>query len=163
MNIEKAIEKAIAEELTISYMQAGRSITGDNVVIVAQSLARAVDFRNEQEVHAAFTKARDTEAIPIQGTLKGIVATIREKQSSNRKAISWQPTITKEQSDYIYAWWHLHGTRMAWLTDEKARATVEAFEADRNNREFVSYQNGWTHVASDNVMKYGTATMRTRL
>lgn len=76
------IEKAIAEELTLSYMQAGRSITGENVVIVAQSLARAVDFRNEQEVHAAFTKARDTEAIPLQGTLKGIVDSMRRLETS---------------------------------------------------------------------------------
>ena len=76
------IEKAIAEELTLSYMQAGRSITGENVVIVAQSLARAVDFRNEQEVHAAFTKARDTEAIPLQGTLKGIVDSMRRIETS---------------------------------------------------------------------------------
>lgn len=76
------IEKAIAEELTLSYMQAGRSVAGENVVIVAQSLARAVDFRNEQEVHAVFTKARDTEAIPLQGTLKGIVDSMRRMETS---------------------------------------------------------------------------------
>lgn len=158
-----SIEKAIAEELTLSYMHAGRSITGENVVIVAQSLARAVDFRNEQEVHAAFTKARDTEAIPLQGTLKGIVANIREKQVANRNAISWKPAITKEQSDFIYAWWHLRGTRMAWLTVEKAQSIVDAFEADPKHREFVEYQKKWKHVAADNVRRYGVVTMRTRL
>lgn len=160
--IEGKILKAITDEMTLSYTAAGR-VVPTTLSVVAASLADAIDFKDEAMVHAAFKKARDTEAIPIQGTLKGIVATIREKQASNRKAISWHPTITKEQSDYIYAWWHLHGTLMAWLTEEKARATVEAFEADTNNREFVRYQNGWTHVAADNVMKYGTTTMRTRL
>ena len=160
--IEGKILKAVTDEMTLSYTATGR-VVPTTLSVVAASLADAIDFKDVETVHAAFKKARDTEAIPLQGTLKGIVATIREKQASNRKAISWHPAITKEQSDYIYAWWHLHGTRMAWLTDDKARATVEAFEADPNNREFVSYQNGWTHVAADNVMKYGTATMRTRL
>ena len=160
--IEGKILKAVTDEMTLSYTAAGR-VVPTTLSVVAASLADAIDFKDEATVHAAFKKARDTEAIPLQGTLKGIVANIREKQAANRKAISWSPAITKEQSDYIYAWWHLHGTRMAWLTDDKARATVESFEADPNNREFVSYQNGWTHVAADNVMKYGTATMRTRL
>lgn len=160
--IEGKILKAVTDEMTLSYTAAGR-VVPTTLSVVAASLADAIDFKDEATVHAAFRKARDTEAIPLQGTLKGIVATIREKQAANSNAITWQPAITKEQSDYIYAWWHLHGTRMAWLTDEQARATVEAFEADRKNREFVSYQNTWTHVAADNVIKYGTATMGTRL
>lgn len=160
--IEGKILKAVTDEMTLSYTAAGR-VVPTTLSVVAASLADAIDFKDEAMVHAAFKKARDTEAIPLQGTLKGIVANIREKQASNRKAISWNHAITKEQSDYIYAWWHLHGTRMAWLTDEKARATVESFESDPKNQEFVSYQNGWTHVAADNVMKYGTTTMRTRL
>lgn len=158
-----SIEKAIAEELTISYMQAGRSITGENVVIVAQSLARAVDFRSEQEVHAAFSRARDTEAIPLQGSLKGIVATIREKQAANSNSITWQSAITKEQSDYIYAWWHLHGSRMAWLIDSTARKIIDDFEADPKHRDFVNYQKGWTRVAADNVHRYGLVTIRSRI
>lgn len=161
--IEGKILKAVTDEMTLSYTAAGR-VVPTTLSVVAASLADAIDFKDEAMVHAAFRKARDTEAIPLQGTLKGIVANIREKQASNRKAISWNPAITKEQSDYIYAWWHLHGTKMAWLNDSQAEEIVDRFESDPKNKEFKEYQHrNWTHIAADNVMKYGTATMRTRL
>jgi hypothetical protein len=77
-----SIEKAIAEELTLSYMQAGRHLPKENIVIVARSLSEAVDFKDEAMVHAAFRKARDTEEIPLQGTLKGIVDGMRRLETS---------------------------------------------------------------------------------
>lgn len=76
------IEKAVAEELTLSYMQAGRHLPKENIVIVARSLSEAVDFKDEAMVHAAFRKARDTEEIPLQGTLKGIVDSMRRLETS---------------------------------------------------------------------------------
>ena len=77
-----SIEKAVAEELTLSYMQAGRHLPKENIVIVARSLSEAVDFKDEAMVHAAFRKARDTEEIPLQGTLKGIVDSMRRLETS---------------------------------------------------------------------------------
>jgi hypothetical protein len=163
-----SIEKAIAEELTLSYMQAGRSITSENVVIVAQSMARALDFHDEQEVHDVFKRARDMADVPTQMVLKQAMQNHRAENASQATYITYGTSedkrpVTKEEKDYIYAWWHLHGTRIPWLDDEKAKCIVTAFEVDPKNREFVNYQNGWTHVSADNVMKYGTSTMRTRL
>lgn len=77
-----SIEKAIADELTLSYMQAGRHLPKENIVIVARSLSEAVDFKDEAMVHAAFRKARDTEEIPLQGTLNGIVDGMRRLENS---------------------------------------------------------------------------------
>ena len=157
------IVNAVHQELTLSYTQAGR-VVPSTIDVVAASLADALDFSSVQEVHDTFKRARNMEDIPTQRVLKGIVATIREKQTSNRNAITWQPVITKEQYDYIYAWWHLRGTKMAWLTDSQAEEIVDRFESAPKNKEFKEYQHrNWTHVAADNVMKYGTATMRTRL
>lgn len=158
------IEKAIAEELTLSYMQAGRSVTGENVVIVAQSLERALDFRNEQEVHDVFKRARDMADVPTQMVLKQAMQNHRAERIPASQAITWNPSLTKSQSDYIHAWWHLRGTKMAWLTDSQAEEIVDRFESDPKNKEFKEYQHrNWTHVAADNLTKYGTATMRTRL
>ena len=163
-----SIEKAIAEELTLSYMQAGRSVTGDNVVIVAQSLARALDFRNKQEVHDVFNRARDMADVPTQMVLKQAMKNHRAENIQQPPAISYGTSedkrlVTKEEKDYIYAWWYFHGTRASWLTDEQARKIIDDFESNPKHREFVNYQNGWTHVAADNMMKHGAATMRTRL
>lgn len=77
-----SIEKAIAEELTLSYMQAGRHLPKENIVIVARSLSGAVAFKDEAMVHEAFRKARDTEEIPLQGTIKGIVDGMRRMETS---------------------------------------------------------------------------------
>jgi hypothetical protein len=163
-----SIEKAIAEELTLSYMQAGRSITGENVVIVAQSLARALDFCNEQEVHDVFKRARDMADVPTQMVLKQAMQNHRAENASQATYITYGTSedkrpVTKEEKDYIYAWWYFHGTRASWLTDEQARKIIDDFESNPKHREFVNYQNGWTHVAADNMMKHGAATMRTRL
>lgn len=163
-----SLQKAIAEELTKSYLQAGRHISSDNVKVVANSLMESVGFDSEEEVRETFKRARDMEDIPTQRVLKEALRNHRAENIPQATAISYGTSedtrpVMFEEKQYIFAWWHFHGTRMAWLTDEKARAIMDAFESDPKNKEFVSYQNGWTHVAADNVMKYGTATMGTRL
>jgi hypothetical protein len=108
------------------------------------------------------------EDIPTQRVLKEALRNHRAENIPQAPAISYGTSedkrpVTKEDKDYIYAWWHLHGTRMAWLTDEQAHKIIDDFEADPKHREFANCQNGWTHVAADNVRRYGVVTMRTRL
>ena len=79
--IEGKILKAITDEMTLSYTAAGR-VVPTTLSFVAASLADAVDFKDEAMVHAAFKKARYTEAIPLQGTLKGIVDSMRRLETS---------------------------------------------------------------------------------
>ena len=159
-----SIEMVIAEELTMSYVQAGRHISGENVAIVAKSLDSALGFDTEEEVRETFKRARDTEDIPTQRVLKESLRNHRAERIPASQAITWNPSLTKSQSDYIHAWWHLRGTKMAWLTDSQAEEIVDRFESDPKNKEFKEYQHrNWTHVAADNLTKYGTATMRTRL
>lgn len=79
--IEGKILKALTDEMTLSYTAAGR-VVPTTLSVVAASLADAIDFKDEAMVHAAFKKARDTEAIPLQGTLKGIVDGIRRLETS---------------------------------------------------------------------------------
>lgn len=161
------IVNAVHQELTLSYTQAGR-VVPSTIDVVSASLADALDFSSVQEVHDTFKRARNMEDIPTQRVLKEALRNHRADNMPKATAISYGTSedkrpVTKEEKDYVYAWWHLHGTRMAWLTDEQARKIVDDFEADPKHIEFVTYQNGWTHVAADNVMKYGTTTMRTRL
>ena len=155
------IVNAVHQELTLSYTQAGR-VVPSTIDVVAASLSDALDFSNVQEVHDTFKRARDMEDIPTQRVLKDALRNHRAETIQQPKSLPWQPSMTEAQRNYVFAWWHFHGTRMAWLTDEKARAIMDAFESDPKNKEFVIYQNTWTHVAEDNVMKYGTATMMTR-
>jgi hypothetical protein len=79
--IEGKILKAVTDEMTLSYTAAGR-VVPTTLSYVAASLADAIDFKDEAMVHAAFKKARDTEAIPLQGTLKGIVDGMRRLETS---------------------------------------------------------------------------------
>lgn len=81
MSIREDIINAINDELVLSYTAAGRVIP-TTISVVAASLADAIDWKDVSAVHAAFRKARDTEAIPLQGTLKGIVDSMRRLETS---------------------------------------------------------------------------------
>jgi len=155
------IVNAIHQELTLSYTAAGR-VVPSTIDVVAASLADALGFSDVDEVHAVFRRARDISDVPTQKILKDVLFAHRES-SVKPVAIAYREGLTRNQYDYINAWWHLHGTRIPWLDDEKAKGIVTAFESDPKNVEFVNYQRSWTHVAADNVMKYGAVTMRTRL
>lgn len=82
MSIREDIINAINDELVLSYTAAGRVIP-TTISVVAASLANAIDWKDISVVHAAFRKARDTEAIPLQGTLKGIVDSMRRLETSD--------------------------------------------------------------------------------
>lgn len=164
-----SIEKVIAEELTMSYVQAGRHISGENVAIVAKSLDSALSFDTEEEVRATFKRARDMEDIPTQRLLKESLRNHRAETIPAPKALTNGTTedtrlVTNEEKDYVYAWWHLHGTKNAWLTDEQAQDIVTRFESDPKHKEFTTYQNTkWTPVAYRNMKLDGIVTMKTRL
>lgn len=158
---EQDIVNAVQQELVLSYTQAGR-VVPSTVDVVALSLNHALKFSDSEEVHKVFQRARDMADVPTQKVLKDAMRN-HHAESLPRNRIEWKPGVTRAEQDYIYAWWHLRGTKMAWLDDDKARAIVEAFEADTKNCEAVQEQNAWEHVAADNVMRYGTTRMMTRL
>lgn len=161
MRKEQDIVNAIQQELVLSYTQSGR-VVPSTVDAVALSLQDALKFSDTEEVHSTFKRARDIADVPTQKVLKEAITNHRAERMPTSQAITWQNTATKAEQDYIYAWWHLRGTRMAWLTEEKAQATVDAFEADPKNREAVMGQRKWEHVAAENIMRYGIVTCRTR-
>lgn len=166
-----SFEKMIAGELTKSYLQAGRHISSENVAIVAKSLDSAIDFDTEEEVLATFKRARDMEDIPTQRVLKEALRNHRAENipQPNTQLIAEGTTeetrpVTYEEKQYIFAWWHLHGTRMSWLTDEKAQEIITKFESDPNHKEFTTHQNAkCTPVAYRNIKVYGETTMKGRL
>lgn len=84
-----SLEKVIAEELTLSYVQAGRHISGDNVTIVANALANSIDFRTEYDVREAFKVARNTSDIPTQKVLTDAMFAIRQKDNYNPNSIEY--------------------------------------------------------------------------
>lgn len=156
------IVNAVHQELTLSYTQAGR-VVPSTIDVVAASMADALGFSDVDEVHSVFRRARDLSDVPTQRTLKDALFAHREASVQKPVAIAYREWLTRNQYDYINAWWHLHGTRMPWLDDEKAKGIVTAFEADPKNSEFVNYQRSWTHVAADNVSRYGVTEMRARI
>ena len=81
MSVREDITNAVTKEMILSYTAAGR-VVPTTLSYVAASIADAIDFKDEAMVHAAFRKARDTEAIPLQGTLKGIVDSMRRLETS---------------------------------------------------------------------------------
>ena len=84
-----SLEKVIAEELTLSYVQAGRHISGDNVTIVANALANSIDFRTEYDVREAFKISRNTADIPTQKVLTEAMFAIRMRDPSTTNSIEY--------------------------------------------------------------------------
>ena len=162
MKKEQDIVNAIHQELVLSYTQSGR-VVPSTVDVVATSLQNALKFSDANEVHDVFVRARDMADVPTQKVLKEAITNHRAERMPASQAITWKPAATNSEQEYIYAWWHLRGTKMAWLTDEQAQATVDAFEADPRNREAVTEQRAWEHVAAENVMRYGVSRMTSRI
>ena len=76
--IESKILKAVTDEMTLSYTAAGR-VVPTTLSYVAASIADAIDFKDEAMVHSLQEGPR--QAIPLQGTLKGIVDSMRHETS----------------------------------------------------------------------------------
>lgn len=95
MSVKEEIANAVTKEMILSYTAAGR-VVPTTLPYVAASLADAIDFKDEAMVHEAFKKARDTEAIPLQGTLKEIVNAMRRQQAASPNAI--------EYTDHRWPW-----------------------------------------------------------
>lgn len=162
MSKEQDIVNAVQQELVLSYTQSGR-VVPSTVDVVAISLQDALKFSDVEEVHKVFQRARDMADVPTQKVLKDAMRNIHQENLPKGQAITWKPAATRAEQDYIYAWWHLRGTKMAWLDDDKAQAIVDAFEAEPKNREAVQEQAAWEHVAAENVMRYGVCRMTSRI
>ena len=149
----QGIEKAVAAELTLAYMQAGRSISDKAVLVVANSLSAALDFSDEEEVREAFRRARDVVDVPTQRYLKDALSNYRaerRKYEESRAASSATPRVefggsrmvSKAETRYIEATQALAGIYFG-MDIETARRVAATFEMDPRNREMVDYQRGW--------------------
>ena len=141
-----AIEEAIAAELTLSYVQAGRHVSGDNVVVVSKSLKDALGFDSVEEVRDTFRRARNMEDVPTQRVLK-------EALTNHRRENLPQPNVemiednrpgkkipTNEEVTYMMATHSVCGTGPKITND---REIIAKFEADPKNAECVAYQRAW--------------------
>lgn len=144
-------EKTIAEQLTLAYIQAGRSIDGKTIVIVAQSLDDALDFSDENEVRAVFKKAKDMSDIPTQKTLKEALVNYRAEHTAYIPRNDNTPKLESDggkivrngdEMRYMMATQRLSGIYFG-MDEQTARNIVEKFESEPKNEEMKNYQRRW--------------------
>lgn len=149
---KEAIEKLVAEQLTLAYVQAGKSIAKNTVVVVANSLADALGFSDENEVRETFRRAKDMADIPTQRVLKEALANHRAESIAYVPPQTETPRIgyvgsripSHDEKMYILATQRLAGL-YPYMKAEDAKRIAEEFEADPKNRDFVDYQRGWIY------------------
>lgn len=128
--MDAKILAAITEQLTVSYMQAGKKLTGENVAVVAKSLMDAVGFRSVDEVKDSFRRAKMVQDIPTQRTLAEALANHRAESYSQTPS---RPLI--ENAD----------PRAAWLPKSQMMRNINMTTAIKNlsaaisDREYMEY------------------------
>ncbi len=141
-----AIEEAIAAELTLSYVQAGRHVSGDNVVVVSKSLKDALGFDSVEEVRDTFRRARNMEDIPTQRVLSEALRNHRAENIPQPKVEMIEDNRpgkkipTNEEVTYMMATHSVCGTGPKITNDCEI---IAKFEADPKNAECVAYQRAW--------------------
>lgn len=129
MNNEE-IANAVVNELTLAYMQAGSKIGSANALDVAKSICESLDFKDADEVKAAFRRAKMMQDIPTQRTLAEALANHRAESYSQTSSL---PLI--ENADQ----------RSAWLPKSQMRRNINMMTAIRNlsaaisDREYSEY------------------------
>lgn len=113
MDKTKIVEKVL-EELTICYVNRGVAAS-PALPAVAESLADAIDFRDADQVHKVFRKARDIESIPTQKTLKECWKNLHEEFIKYESSVSADSMI--EYKD----------PRAAWLPNEEKKKLVNYY------------------------------------
>ena len=116
MNNEE-IANAVVNELTLAYMQAGSKIGSANALDVAKSICESLDFKDADEVKAAFRRAKMMQDIPTQRTLAEALANHRAETYSQTSSL---PLIENRDP------------RAAWLPSDMTARTVNMRVAIRN-------------------------------
>jgi antitoxin component of MazEF toxin-antitoxin module len=129
MNNEE-IANAVVNELTLAYMQAGSKIGSSNALDVAKSICESLDFKDADEVKAAFRRAKMMQDIPTQRTLAEALANHRAETYTQTSSL---PLI--ENAD----------PRAAWLPKSQMKRNINMMTAIRNlsaaisDREYMEY------------------------
>lgn len=129
MNNEE-IANAVVNELTIAYMQAGSKIGTANALDVAKSICESLDFKDADEVKAAFRRAKMMQDIPTQRTLAEALANHRAETYSQTSSL---PLIENRDP------------RSAWLPKSQMKRNINMMTAIRNlsaaisDREYMEY------------------------
>lgn len=129
MNNEE-IANAVVNELTLAYMQAGSKIGSANALDVAKSICESLDFKDADEVKAAFRRAKMMQDIPTQRTLAEALANHRAESYSQTSSL---PLIENRDP------------RSAWLpTDMRLRknnmmTAIRNLSAAISDREYSEY------------------------
>lgn len=82
LEFEKAENRraaVFASEIKMSYAAAGRPLSDDTILQVAESLSRAIPCK-DGEIRAVFAEARDTDDFPTQKALLAALRRLRENQ-----------------------------------------------------------------------------------
>lgn len=116
MNNEE-IANAVVNELTLAYMQAGSKIGSANALDVSKSICESLDFKDADEVKAAFRRAKMVQDIPTQRTLADAIANHRAETYSQTSSL---PLIENRDP------------RAAWLPKEDIRRRINLNMAIRN-------------------------------
>lgn len=129
MNNEE-IANAVVNELTLAYMQAGSKIGSANALDVAKSICESLDFKDADEVKAAFRRAKMMQDIPTQRTLAEALANHRAETYSQTSSL---PLIENRDP------------RSAWLPKSQMKRNINMMTAIRNlsaaisDREYMEY------------------------
>lgn len=118
MDKTKIVEKVL-EELTICYVNRGVAANAA-LPAVAESLAESIDFRDADQVHAVFRKAKDVESIPTQKTLKEAWKNLHEEFIKYAETIANNPEIGYDDP------------RAAWLPADDLKKAINLRNAIKN-------------------------------
>lgn len=116
MNNEE-IANAVVNELTLAYMQAGSKIGSANALAVAKSICESLDFKDADEVKAAFRRAKMVQDVPTQRTLAEALANLRAETYSQTSSL---PLIENRDP------------RAAWLPKDQMARNVNMRVAIKN-------------------------------
>lgn len=166
MSDNNVIMAEVVKELTIAYLAAGRTVSKENVLVVAASLQDALNFHDIYEVRGAFMRAKDMADVPTQMVLKEALSNHRAEhtaytlQQRNVPAVGYDGAklVKNDEIKYMKATQRLYGIYLG-MDEVTARQIVRDFEANPKNKSFVEYQKKWLR---DNGGKYRLQTLRSR-
>lgn len=162
MSDNNVIMAEVVKELTIAYLAAGRTVSKENVLVVAASLQDALNFHDIYEVRGAFKRAKDMADVPTQMVLKEALRNHQRERGTRGvgydnaapKQITSEGTRRlKEGEGWYVAATHCLAGFYDGMDKERAQAIVDEFEANPNNKSLVEYQRRWIANAKMQIQK----------
>jgi len=143
--ISQNIIDRITEEMSLCYESIGRKAP-DSVSMVAVSIADAISFSDEEQVHETFKRAKDIEPIPSQRTLKECFKNFGE-EVMKYDAHQADDLTSIEYSD----------PRSAWLPKEDVKKRVNLMNAIKNYCDAVGGRMAYEYIQTHKctVEKHG--------